>query len=67
MHSLNKRNMCIIHCLDDVSGGILVDAKSHFSFKNSEINEGYTFVVVANNNVTLVGVNDKQSSVAKEF
>jgi hypothetical protein len=64
MHSLNKLIVCIVHCLDDVLGSILVDVKSHFSFEIPEINEGHSFVVVANNNVTLVGVNDEQSSIA---
>ena len=51
VHGLNKRNICIVHCLDDVSDSILVDAKSHFSFEIPEIDEGYTFVVVANNDI----------------
>jgi hypothetical protein len=50
--------------LGDVLGSILINAKSHFSFEIAEINKGHTFVVVANNYVTLVGVNDKQSLVA---
>ncbi len=49
---LNECNVCIVHHLDDVSGSILVDANSNFSFKILEINEGHTFVVVANNDIT---------------
>ena len=63
-HGLSECNVCIVHCLDDVFGSILIDAKSHFSFEILQINEGHTFFVVANNNVTLVGVNDNQSSIA---
>jgi hypothetical protein len=63
-HGLNKHNVCFVNCFDDVLGSILNNAKSHFSFKILEIDEGHTFVVVANSNVTLVGVNDKQSSIA---
>jgi hypothetical protein len=62
-HGLNERNICIIHCLDDVLGSIFINAKSHFSFEILEINERHTIVVVANNNVTLIEVNDEQSSV----
>jgi hypothetical protein len=54
VHGLNKCNLCIANLSDDVLGSILVDAKRHFSFEIPEIDEGHTFVVVANNNVTLV-------------